>query len=111
MAHNIQHNRDFNKQSPVGEFPFRYLSSDLHNSGRKPMAQGKLILLFFTDFLGISSTVLGFITNIDNIKSAILFILGSIYLGARAYFYIRRGLIQVRKELWEQKQRETNKPQ
>jgi hypothetical protein len=110
MAHNIQRDRGFNKQSHVGEFPFRYLSTDLHNSGHKRMAQIKLGL-WICDILGISSTVLGFLTNIDNIKSAILFILGAIYLSARAYFYIRLKDIQVRKELWEQKQRETNKPQ
>lgn len=73
------------------------------------MAQTKLILLFFTDILGISSTLLGWISNIDNVKSAILFILGVIYLSARAYFYIRRQMIQLRKEIWEQREREKEK--
>lgn len=58
------------------------------------------------DILGVSSAILGWISNIDNVKSAIMFILGTIYIGARTYFYIRRQLILIRKESWEQKQRE-----
>lgn len=73
------------------------------------MVEGKAIALFFGDVFGFSFAFLGWLNNLDNVKSAVMFILGSAYIGARLYFYIRRQLILLRKEKWEQDEREKNK--
>lgn len=73
------------------------------------MVQTKVIAWLIADVLGFSTAFIGWINNLDNVKSAIMFILGVIYLGARTYFYIRRGMNLLRKERWEQDEREGKK--
>lgn len=73
------------------------------------MVEGKAIALFVGDIFGWSFAFLGWLNNLDNVKSAVMFILGSAYLGARLYFYIRRQMLAVRKEKWEQDEREKKK--
>ena len=66
------------------------------------MAQIKLMWLL-CDFLGIPVTVLGILANTDNIKSAILAVLGIAYLCVRGFYYIKQKDQAVREkeiELW-----------
>jgi hypothetical protein len=109
MAHNIRDNRNFHQSQHVDKFSFRYLSPDVRDSRRIRMAQIKIGLIWICDILGISSTILGWVSNIDNVRSAVLFILGTIYLGGRIYYSFRKWDLQIRKELWEQKEREKQK--
>lgn len=53
------------------------------------MAQVKLMWLL-CDFFGIPITLMGIISNIDNIKSAILAVLSVAYLCVRGYYYIKQ---------------------
>lgn len=53
------------------------------------MTQFKL-WLFIVDFLGIPSTILGIMLNIDNVYSGIIAILAILYLMLRAYYYWRQ---------------------
>jgi hypothetical protein len=66
----------------------------------------KSIILAFCDLLGISTAFLGWINNIDNIKSNILFGVGLAYFLVRLYFYFRRQKVALRKEEFEQNARE-----
>lgn len=81
---------------------------------KKQMLQTK-IMWAIADFFGGGSIVLGILTNLDNIKSAILFILGSIYAMVRVYYTIVQKNQAVREkeyELWnkemDKKEREAN---
>lgn len=70
------------------------------------MAQIKLMWLL-CDFLGIPVTILGILANTDNIKSAILAVLGIAYLCVRGYYYIKQKDQAVREkeiELWHLEQ-------
>lgn len=53
------------------------------------MAQIKWALIL-CDIFGIPVTLLGIASNMDNIKSTILFIIAAIYLMLRAYYYAIR---------------------
>lgn len=112
MAHYNGNVRGINQSSGSNQRSFHYLSSGLHTAydkgGNKKMAQFKIAWLI-ADLLGFSSAFLGWINNLDNVKSAVLFIIGSVYMMARTYFYIRRGNNQIRKEKWEQGEREKKK--
>lgn len=66
------------------------------------MAQAKMIWII-CDILGIPITILGIVANIDNIKSAILAVLGIAYLMLRGYFYFVQKTQSVREkelDLW-----------
>ena len=70
------------------------------------MAQIKLMWLL-CDFLGIPVTILGIATNIDNVKAAILAVLGIAYLCVRGYYFIKQKDQAVREkeiELWHKEQ-------
>lgn len=70
------------------------------------MAQIKWAV-WLADLLGISTTLLGFISNIDNVKSAILFILALTYMMFRIYFYVIQRQQSIREkeiDLWHQEQ-------
>lgn len=69
------------------------------------MAQIKVALLL-ADILGFTSFILGWVSNIDSVKSAVLFILGSIYLMIRTYYYFVHNKNKARREQWEQEIRE-----
>jgi hypothetical protein len=59
------------------------------------------------DIFGVPLYLLGIAANIDNIKSAILAILGISYLTVRAYFYIIKSKQAVREkelDLWHKEQ-------
>lgn len=63
------------------------------------MAQAKMIWLI-CDFFGIPLSILGILANMDNIKSAIIAVLGISYLMVRMYFYVTKAKQDVRdKEL------------
>jgi hypothetical protein len=66
----------------------------------------KAIILAVCDILGISTAFLGWVNNIDNVKSNILFGVGLAYFLVRLYFYFRRQRVALRKEEFEQKIRE-----
>lgn len=66
------------------------------------MAQVKFLWLLL-DFVGVPIFILGILTNMDNMKSLILAILGASYLCARLYFYIVKSKQTVREkeyDLW-----------
>jgi hypothetical protein len=70
------------------------------------MAKVKLALII-CDMLGIPVTFLGIAANIDNVKSAILFLMALIYLGFRTYFFVIRQKQSVREkdiDLWHKEQ-------
>lgn len=70
------------------------------------MGQIKLMWLI-CDFLGIPVTILGIATNMDNIKSAILAVLGIAYLCVRGFYYIKQKDQAIREkeiELWHLEQ-------
>ena len=56
-------------------------------SEKKTMGQTKIMWLLLADILGIPITILGFVFNLDNTKSAILFLVGLGYILTRWYFY------------------------
>src|SRR6187431_3283701 len=59
---------------------------------------------FILDCFGFSTAFLGFITNLDNIKSAILAILGIVYMGVRMFYYIKQkeqALREKEYDLWD----------
>lgn len=68
--------------------------------------EAKTIGVWICDALGITSALLGWVNNLDNVKSTILFIMGMIYFGVRTYFFIVEKNIAIRKARFEQKQRE-----
>lgn len=77
--------------------------------GRK--MEAKFIILFIVDLLGITWTVKGMVTKIDNVKEAILFVVLMLYALTRYYFYVKRQWRLEKKEEHEQRVREkTNKP-
>lgn len=80
------------------------VSNVLNNTKRSSrMAQAKIVWLIL-DFLGIPITILGILTNMDNVKSAILAILGISYVMCRMYFYVVKSKQSVREkelELWD----------
>lgn len=66
------------------------------------MAQAKMIWLL-CDFLGIPLSILGILANMDNVKSAIIAVLGITYLMVRMYFYVTKSKQDVRDkdlDLW-----------
>lgn len=109
MAHSNSNVKTLDKPPCSDKLVIRSISwiLCLYNSKRTlKMAEGKLIALFFADIFGGVSFLLGYISKLDSTKDAILFILGTIYIMARIFFYIRRNWVQLRKEEWEQAQRE-----
>lgn len=74
----------------------------IYISEKKTMAQAKLVWLLI-DFLGIPISLLGFILNLDNVKSAVIALVALIYLMCRIYFYVVQKKQAVREkelELW-----------
>lgn len=70
------------------------------------MGQVKILWLI-CDIFGIPITLLGIVANLDNIKSAILAILGITYLMIRSYFYVIKSNQSVRDkelDLWHKEQ-------
>jgi hypothetical protein len=63
-------------------------------------------LIKILDTLGITTVVLAWIANIDNVKSNILFVVAVCYALGRLYFMLRRQAVALRREEFEQKQRE-----
>lgn len=51
------------------------------------MAETKFALIIF-NLLGVPVFILGFLANLDNIKSAILFLLGLVYMLIQIYFNV-----------------------
>lgn len=68
--------------------------------------EAKTVGIWICDTLGITSALLGWVNNLDNVKSTILFIMGLIYFLVRTYFFIVEKNIAIRKARFEQKQRE-----
>jgi hypothetical protein len=72
------------------------------------MAQIKTMAMWLADFLGISATLLGWVNNLDTIKSTILFLTGFAYLLVRGYFYIKKNNQIIREkeyDLWDREQK------
>lgn len=89
MANNKFDNRLEYQQRSGGGMVVYNLGFDLHLPYVKriiQMAQIKWALIL-CDMLGIPVTVLGIWANMTNIKSTILFIIASVYLMMRAYYY------------------------
>ena len=65
------------------------------------MAEIKIIGKWLADFLGVSSFFLGWFSNLDNVKSTILFIVGLVYLMVRLFFLIKKWYWNIHKEQQE----------
>lgn len=107
MAYNNNNFRGTGQSPRGGQSPVYYLGGRVHNghgNRTKKMVQVKIGWVI-ADFLGFSSAFLGWINNLDNVKSAVLFVLGAIYMSARTYFYIRKGMHEIRKQDWEDEDR------
>lgn len=87
-------------------------ATSLHNikerlhSNHKVMNPTAKLALWICDILGITSMALGWVTNLANINSAILAIIGISWGSVRLYFYIRKHKIAIRREELEQQIRE-----
>lgn len=68
--------------------------------------EAKFLIWLCLDILGGIFATRTIIGTIDNIKEVILFIILMSYALARFYFYVRRSWVRVRREEWEQRQRE-----
>lgn len=77
-----------------------YLSSE-----KKTMAQAKILWLL-ADIIGIPMTILGFILNLDNVKSALIAMLAIIFLMIRLYYYVVQKKQAVREKEIELKSQE-----
>jgi hypothetical protein len=105
MANSEFNNGMGHKQRPNSRMAFYSTGIDMQLYDVKrnhKMAQIKLMWLL-CDFLGIPVTILGIFSNIDNIKSAILAVLGIAYLCVRGYYFIKQKDQAVREkeiELW-----------
>ena len=51
------------------------------------MAETKFALIIF-NLLGAGLTLAGILSNLDNIKSSILFLLGLVFIMIRIYFFV-----------------------
>lgn len=70
---------------------------------KRGIKMGAKLGWMIADFLGIPAYMLGVYFNFDNVKSAILFIVGLIYVMIRAYYYAIQKNQSVREkelELW-----------
>jgi hypothetical protein len=109
MANNQFGNEFEYQQHKSSGLPVYYPGFDLQLPFFKrviKMAQIKWTLIL-CDMLGIPVAFLGIISNMDNIRSTILFIVGLIYIMTRLYFFvIQRGQAVRQKEieLWHQEQ-------
>lgn len=65
------------------------------------MAQIKLAIIL-ADLLGFSTFILGWIVNMDNVKSAVVFIVGLIYAMVRVYFTVVHNKNRKKREEWDQ---------
>lgn len=68
--------------------------------------EAKTVGIWICDTLGITSALLGWVNNLDNVKSTILFIMGVIYFGVRTYFFIMEKSINLKMKRFELKQKE-----
>lgn len=72
-------------------------------SEKKTMGQAKIMWLLLADFIGIPTSIYGFILNLDNVKSAVIALLAIIYLMVRIFFYVVQKKQAVREkefQLW-----------
>lgn len=63
--------------------------------------------LIIADILGIPIWMIGIVSNMDNIRSAILFILGLMYVMTRMYFFVIQKKQAIREkeiDLWNKEQ-------
>lgn len=70
------------------------------------MATAKLAWVLF-DLLGLPVWLMGILSNLDNIKSLILFMLGVVYGGLRVYYYLKQkdqALREKELDLWHKEQ-------
>lgn len=109
MGNNINQNRMEREQSASGRLAVHSVSLSMQLPYLKrtiQMAQIKWALIL-ADIFGIPVTILGIIQNWDNIRSAILFLVGLTYLMSRLYFYViqRRQAVREKEiDLWFREQ-------
>lgn len=106
MGTDRDYNRDILQQSARRQFHVLADGSRNNWVNLKRMAQTKILILLFFDLLGISVTLDGIVNTVNDVKSLVVMIVGTIYLMARGYYSLRRQSIRLRKEEWEQEQRE-----
>lgn len=75
---------------------------------KKKVAQAKLMWII-ADIIGLPVAFLGIITNLDNVKSAIIAILAIAYLMLRLYFYFVQKQQAIREKEYELWEKEMNK--
>lgn len=86
-------NSEYSVSDAVGHF---YLP--VYQRIKKPMATRLIIGMI--NGLGIIAFVWGFFANIEDWKSAVLFVLGALYASAKLIFYIIKSVQDI---LWRQK--------
>lgn len=75
---------------------------------KKKVAQAKLMWII-ADIIGLPVAFLGIVTNLDNVKSAIIAVLAITYLLLRLYFYFIQKQQAVREKEYELWEKEMNK--
>ncbi len=59
---------------------------------KRPKMEVKAVGKILADILGISSVLFGWISNFDNVKSTVLFIVAISYLMVRLFFFAKRQM-------------------
>lgn len=98
------------QQERSNRLAFRGVPLDLDDSDanrNKRMAETKIIL-FLANWIGYPLYIFAFISNLDNVKSTILFICAVLFFMVRTYFYIIKSKQQVREKEFDLKEKELN---
>jgi hypothetical protein len=95
------------QQHKGGGLPVHTVGVDMQLSILKRIIQMAQIkwLSWLGNILGIGTAILGFLSNIDNVKSAILFLVGLTFLMFRTYYSVIKWRQEVREKeiaLWHQ---------
>jgi len=109
MGNNKSFHNDWDK-SPEGGgsiFPFTpNWRGYIVNNRPKKKVETKLIGLILCDLLGVTGVANGLLSKIDSWKEFLIFVVAIIYFSARTVFYIIQKRQAVKKENFEQRQRE-----
>lgn len=98
------------QQQRSDRLAFRRIPIDLDDSDanrNKRMAETKIIL-FLANWIGYPLYIFAFISNLDNVKSTILFICAVLFFMVRTYFYIIKSKQSVREKEFDLKEKELN---
>lgn len=98
-----RHKQQQGHRLAVPGVPFDLGHSDANRNKR--MAETKIIL-FLANWIGYPLYIFAFISNLDNVKSTILFICAVLFFMVRTYFYIIKSKQSVREKEFDLKEKE-----